>query len=481
MSVRAEPMTAVRTAWASLGRPVQTTGELLALAIPAALLGAGLMAISAIARDAAPLVALAIPIVPLLAVLVLTRPFTGVIVVLATMPFGAIGIPAGFATLQAVEIAVLVVASVTILRRLALSQTPLPWSPLFAFPLALLACTLLALYSAASTTLAVKQVFALIGGWLFASVVVASCRDVADVRRVLGMLVAIASVALSTGGGRIQSLGGGTEIDGRLRGAFDHPNQLGAFMGMAAALAVGLAAGSRTTRGRVAGGVALALLLAALALTFSRGAWIGTATAFLFLLLTMREARRMLIGFAVPMAIIGFVIWSAEPDRPEIKVVGERVGALTQRSPYDGRDQIWAEAIREIREDPLTGQGPGAFPLTATRAASEASSVAPDHAHNILLNWGAETGIPAVLVIVGFAIALGFSTRTAGRKALARGEPRDRAIALAIAAALISVLGQGVFDYVLGNSVLHLTMWALIGCLIVTARDAPRDGYAPVR
>jgi putative inorganic carbon (hco3(-)) transporter len=489
-------MTAARAAVLRFGPPVQRGFGVLGMAAAlgaAALAGAALMVIASTGKDAAPLVALAVPILPLLAVAVLWRPSIGVIAVLATIPFGSVAIPTGAVRLEAIEIAVLVVGALVVLRRLALGQTPFPWSPLFAFPLALVACTLIALYSALDPALAAKQFGALIGGAVFAATVMSSCRDMEDVRRVVGVLVLVVSVvavvALSTGGGRLESSYGGATVSGRLEGAFSSPNQLGALVAVGAVLAVGVAVGARMGRSRVFGGLALALLLAVLALSLSRGAWIGAALAFGFLIVTLKEARRMLFAFAVPLVVIGFFVWSAEPDRPELKVVGERAKAFTARSPYDGRDQIWAEAIREIKNDPLTGQGPGNFPVASVRAGSEASSVSPDHAHNLFLNWAAETGIPAVVIIIFFIVALGEATRRAGRAARERGDPRDRAIVLAIAAALIAVLGQGLFDYVLTNAVLHITTWGLIGLLIVCRREAVapgaiarrRDGYRPVR
>jgi O-antigen ligase len=442
------------------------------------------MAVSALFGEAAPLVALAIPLAPILAVAVIARPLVGVIVVIATLPLGSLGVPAGPITLQASEIAVFIVAALVILRRLALSETPLPWSPLFAFPLALLAWTLVALYSAVDETLAVKQIAALSGGAVFAAAVLASCTDMRDVRRVLGMLLlvggTIALLALSSGGGHFRSTYGGTVVGGRLEGPFDHPNTLGSFCAIGATIAVGLASGARMRRSRVAAGVALALLLTALALTLSRGAWIGTAVGFVFLLVTLKEARRMLSVFLIPVAAFGFIVWSSAPDRPELRIVGERASAITKRSPYDGRDEIWGEAIREIKDDPITGQGPGSFPVASLRADSETSSVAPPHAHNMLLNWAAENGVPAAVLIVGFAFALGIATRRATHAALARGDPRDRAVVLTIAAALLTVMAHGIFDYSLGNTALHITVWALIGALLVARREADR-GYGSAR
>ena len=114
------------------------------------------------------------------------------------------------------------------------------------------------------------------------------------------------------------------------------------------------------------------------------------------MVLTLREARRLLAILLVPLALIGYLIFSFAPAPPEVEVVGERVQAIGTRSPYDDRSQIYNEALREIREDPVTGVGPGGFIVSSRRAGTATSTVSADHAHNLLLNYGAESGLPAV-------------------------------------------------------------------------------------
>ena len=174
-------------------------------------------------------------------------------------------------------------------------------------------------------------------------------------------------------------------------------------------------------------------MLGALALTLSRGAWIGCALAILFLLVTLGSARRLLLVFALAVAGVGFVVWSSAPERPELKVVGERARAITDAQPRTtAATRSGPRRPARSENDPFTGQGPGSFPVAAVRAGSPASSVSPDHAHNILLNWGAENGVPAMLIIVGFAIAIGVTIRRASLAARRRGavaRPRDRPLA----------------------------------------------------
>jgi hypothetical protein len=57
---------------------------------------------------------------------------------------------------------------------------------------------------------------------------------------------------------------------------------------------------------------------------------------------------------------------------------------------------------------------------------------------------------------------------------------RDRVLVVGLAAALLSVVGQGIFDYVFGNAVVHIALWGVIGALLVCRRELLRDGYRSV-
>ena len=169
--------------------------------------------------------------------------------------------------------------------------------------------------------------------------------------------------------------------------------------------------------------------------------------------------------------ILGFFIWSLTPTKTDVKVVGERARALTVLSPYDDRRVIYREAYREIRENPVLGVGPGGFPVASTRVVSESATLSYAHAHNLYLNWAAEVGVPSVLIILGFAGALGLAVRTASQGARVRGDPRDRAIVIGIGAGLLTVLVQGFFDYVIPNPVVYMAFWTLVGALLVARRE----------
>ena len=434
------------------------------IALVSVLMGAGLIDVSSRFNKPMPVIVL---------VLVL-----GPIVALATFVTPRIAIAAVFIAFLAgpgpTKAAIAFFGVLVVLSRIAVGRTPLSWSPPLWWAAALCSWTLVVLGSAVDPVLATKETYLVLTGVLFACIVLAACRTIDDVRWVLGMIVLTATVITAralTDAGQLAATDRRTEVLGRAHGVFGSPNQLGSFCAMTAFCAIGLALGARSRLGRWLSVVAAGVLLAGLTFSLSRGAWIGTIVGLLFLLVAMKEARRVAVVIGLPLVVLAWTVGSFTPGNTQIRVITQRVGALTFASPYDARPAIWSEAWREIREKPWTGEGPGDFPVSSLRAGAATSSVYALHAHNIWLNLGAESGSPAVGIVIGLMIALAFAGRRAARGALARGDPRSRAVVGGLCAALITVVGQGFVDYTLRNVVIFITLWGLIGLLLVARRD----------
>jgi O-antigen ligase len=462
-----------------------TWPELVAF-VPAAagfvLFGAFVAFFATLFPDAELIAFVALPVAPLLFLATVMNPLVGVLAIIATFPIGSESAPVGALQVQAVELAVFITALVVLIRRLSVGRTPLPFAPSLGWALALLAWVFVCFYAALDKTLALKTLLTLFGGIVAAMVMLAACRRVSDLRIVLGAIVLVAAgIAITTLPtlGQIETGYGGAYISkGRTEGAFTHPNQLGSWFALSAPLAAALVLSTRSRRVQLLMGSALVTILVGLLATLSRGAWIASAVASLLLLARLKEARRLLLAFAVPTLIIGYFAWSLTPSAAaEFKVVGERARSLTIRSPHDDRDVIYKEAIREIREEPLFGQGPGAFPIASRRAISESATLSYQHAHNLYLHWGAESGLIAVVLIVGFMLSLMVAAYRASARARVRGDPRTRILIIGLSASLLTVVVQGFFDYVVGNPVLHTALWIVIGALLVVARP-PGHGDA---
>lgn len=458
------------TARQRLETPLRVLG-LIAVTAAATVVGAGLAAVAARFGEFGPLVLLGLVLVPLVLIAAFRDMRIAPILVFATFPLGARGIEALPLQLNLSEVAIILIAAIVVLGRLSGGQAPLTWAPQLWWVVALFMWTLLLLPSAIDQQLSIKQSAQLAGGALFIATVLAVVQKARDVKVILAGGVAVAAVvsliALS-GGQQMEAQLGGARVSGRLEGAFTSANQLGAFCALFLMCAIGLALGSRSRVGRRASYVAIAILFGGLALSLSRGAWLGTALAIAYLAVALPRARRAALAVGLPLAAAAAIISSSLPAQPQVQVVQRRLEALTVRSPYDDRTDIWNEAIREIREEPVLGQGPGGFSVASARSASEASTSFAVHAHNFLLNWAAESGIPGALLLLSFIASLAVVSRRAARAALRQGDERERCVIAGLTAALLSVIGQGIVDYPWGNSVVFLSISAVIALLIAS-------------
>jgi putative inorganic carbon (hco3(-)) transporter len=448
------------------------TGALLVAGV-SLLAGAGLIDISSRYDQAAPVIVLVLVLLPIAAVATIASPRLAIAAVFLAFLAGT----------SATKGAIALFGVLVVLSRVAVGRTPLSWSPALWWAAAFCSWSLISLGSAVDTGLATKEVGLVFTGVLFACVVLSACRTMTDVRWVGSVIVLTAVIMVVqalANFNQLQPTLHRTEVVGRLTGAFGSPNQLGSFCAMTSFVAIGLALGGRTRLGRWSATIGLAVLLTGLTFSLSRGAWIGTILGLLFLLVAVREARRVAVVLGLPLVVIAWAVGSFAPGNTQIRVITQRVGALTFSSPYDERPAIWAEAFREIREQPWTGEGPGDFPVSSLRAGSETSSVYALHAHNIWLNVGAETGLPAVLMVFGLMAALALAGHRAAAGASARGDPRDRALVGGLCASLVSVVGQGFVDYTLRNVVCFITLWGIIGLLLVCRREliTPRSSRA---
>lgn len=444
---------------------------LLATVAAMAALVAGYVLVAASARlggSHGPLVLLALVSVPLAALAVLNEPRLGPVLVVLAFPIGVMELPG--IQLQLVQLATLAVATLVALRRMASGLAPLAWVRGTAWGVGFVAWMLVGLPTALDHQRALREIVLFAIGLVLAATVAATARSTRDVRAFLAVMVGVvAVVGLTTpiGASPVRAAFEGAVVQGRATGIFSQPNQLGTFCATGALIAAGLYFGARTRRGRLAAGAAVAGGVLGLVLSLSRGSWIGFVLGAVVLVAKLPDARRALVVAVVPLVLLGAALSAFAPTSPQVEVVGQRLRSIAgERNPYDDRPAIWREAQREVVEEPLTGYGGGSFPQASTRATSKSRTVLAAHAHNLVLTWAAELGLPAVALAVGFAVHLHVAMRRMAR----RVEAEDRAVLAGLAAALVGVLGQGVVDYTLTNAVLLTMLFAMVGAVLAYDR-----------
>jgi putative inorganic carbon (hco3(-)) transporter len=412
----------------------------------------------------------------------LANPRWAVALVFAAVPIGAVEVgPLG---VPIVQVAVLGCAALIVLRRINAAQAPLPWPWAMWWAAAIVGVAVLETPLAIDPDAAVRQVAQLVTGVLVALAIVAAVRRIQDLRWLLGAVVmvgtAVCLVALP-GAGQLRPRYGGAVVENRAQGLFTEPNQLGSFSALLLFLACALWLGGRTSTVRTAAGLAALVAVSALALSLSRGSWLGAVagTAVLLAVLPMARRRLLLLVPVAVAAVLALVVVQA--DVPQLGVISERLRTFSNptASPWDDRPAIYREAWSEIQARPLTGFGPGGFPVASSRAESGVRTIGAFHAHNVLLTVAAESGVPAVVLLIGFTLSVGVVALRTIRRLRAGDRPRDAALVACLAAALTMVVGQGLVDFTLRNPIIVVLVWSVVGLLLAADRVSASPGAPP--
>lgn len=202
----------------------------------------------------------------------------------------------------------------------------------------------------------------------------------------------------------------------------------------------------------------LPALLVSLALTLTRGAWIGAAAGAVAIFVT-RDVRLVAL---VPLA--AGVMFLLAPE-----ALNSRVQSIVDVNDPTNRDRIamFQAGLAMVRDHPLTGVGPDMVGRVYTdyRVASAVQATNP-HLHNVPMQIAAERGIPALaawLVFVGATLV-----------SLVRllRDPRVRELAAAGLGAMVAMLVAGLFEYNFGDSEFLMLLLVLITLPAAAARQS---------
>ena len=203
-------------------------------------------------------------------------------------------------------------------------------------------------------------------------------------------------------------------------------------------------------------------LVVALALTFTRSAWVGACVG-VGLLLLLRDLRL----FAV-LPVAAALFFAVAPA-----AITDRAYSMFNLHDPTNRDRLamFQAGTEIVRRYPLTGVGPSVVPeVYPTFRTAAAVDQTPPHLHNVPLQIAAERGLPALAVWCWFvgAAALGLWRKFR--------HGRARYLAAAGLGALAAMLAAGFFEYNFGDSEFLLTLLIML----TLPWAATRDTSAPV-
>lgn len=251
----------------------------------------------------------------------------------------------------------------------------------------------------------------------------------------------------------------GTE-DRRINSVMYHPNLLAGFLVLALASGLGLFHQAAAKRRKLLYAVGLSAVALCLVLTSSRAGWIGAGFSFLcFGLLLDRRWLLALVGGAAG----AFALFP--------QLVTSRLAALSMDHPAFDHNRLfaWMSAQQMLLERPLTGWGPGMWPVVYPQFRLSGEAEGLPHAHNFYLHVGVEFGLPVVLTL--FAIVVWVLVRAAR-------DTRRTQYHIPVLATICGVLGymvQNCFDYVLSEGRNAMAFFLLVGAAEAARRMAMAD------
>lgn len=281
----------------------------------------------------------------------------------------------------------------------------------------------------------------------------------------------------------------------RAFGTFEQPNPFGGFMGIIAPLALMLALAfalkvwrqwrinrsihSDTLIAMLFYGASSSVIVLALFMSWSRGAWLGFAVSLLAVVFLIPKKLGYSIGVAT--AAIVFIIgaWGLGlvPASVEQRVVSATSEYFTL---YDVRGvditplnyavverlAHWQAALNMATDSPWLGVGLGNYEIAYNDFRLLNWNHALGHAHNYYLNILGEAGIIGLFgYILMWLMLLFFAWRTK-----AHPNPTVRFVAIAIIASILYLAIHGLLDNVYVNN-LFLHIGTLLGILLVLYRE----------
>jgi putative inorganic carbon (HCO3(-)) transporter len=257
---------------------------------------------------------------------------------------------------------------------------------------------------------------------------------------------------------------------GRLGGVGDsgffglaHPNLFAAFL--VGTLPIWFFAITHFRRGAVKLTANLAVLFGFVALlfTYARSGWLGITSSLALLGLRDRSILKRLVIFVVGFALLAQVMTVALVGVGVIEVIAMRFQQL-ERSEFSGRPLIFGSALRIIGAHPVFGVGPGAF---GNFGFTSGLDFYVTHAHNIILNYAAELGLPTTIVFMAMLVLI---MRMAWTNLRARDVPGYGFIALGSFAGFIAMLTLAQFAYIFFDRAVGFAFWGLIGIIVAFDR-----------
>lgn len=215
-----------------------------------------------------------------------------------------------------------------------------------------------------------------------------------------------------------------------------------------------------------------ALTIVALAVTYSRNAWLGFVAGALGLVVMTRRATRVVLA-VMAMAL---VVVAVSPS-----AVIQRARSMADLRDETIRDRLamWRSGLSMIADHPLLGVGPGEVRAWYPQyRRPEAVRLSTGHLHNSAIQIAAERGLPALAVWIWlWVVFFREGRRILGR--LGSKASRQRALVCASLGGVAGFLVAGLFEHNFGDGEVVMLVYALIALPFIVERELPKTPLSP--
>jgi O-antigen ligase len=395
----------------------------------------------------------------------LIRPETGIMILLAVVPFsGIFKLSLGDFDLAPTEPLFAVFLVSWALRSAVTHGVRLPTGRHLAPVAALLLLVIASALTSTKLTLTLKEAIKWLEILLVASFVSVYFRQVTMILILLGVLFAAASAEAMYGMYQFVTGTGPAHFAlGPFIRAFGHFGQPNPFAGyLASVLPLGLTMifVGPSRRYRAFAAVCTGLIGTAILMSLSRGAWLGLSVALVVMLLSWRpsaaRALSILAALGVGLAILGATNLMPPILAERLSPVAEYFGVFDVRGVTPTPENFalierlahWQAGWVMFLENPILGVGAGNYPVRYIDYSLPGWPDSLGHAHNFYLNMAAEAGFAAALALIWVLASIMATARAAFRKSAGF----SRGLALGLLGATVVFAVHSLFDNLLVNS-----------------------------
>ena len=256
------------------------------------------------------------------------------------------------------------------------------------------------------------------------------------------------------------------DIKSRVGSTFENPNVFGEYLVLIIPVTISMLWGSKNWFSRIAAlGLGL-VMLAALAVTYSRGAYVGLVIA-LGLFAVLRDRRFVFLG-VVGLFLLPFVL------PPSVINRFASIGNL-QDTSSSYRISVWLGSLRIAKDFWPSGIGLGIEPFKLIYPKYSLTAAYAHHSHNIYIELLIETGIVGFILFLAM-IAVFYKEIFTGFY-----KTRDKFIStfiIAVGAGLAGYLAQGMVENIWYNYKVLMSFWVMLALGMAT-RELAKESEVP--